>query len=678
VNIGDTYLTNVVVTDNVLGVIGTIVGTLNPGQTNRLYATNLNVAVDVVNVAVASGNPQPVGGEANLPQVFSTDTAEVRMTPKAEWLDPNWPYRMPITICSTSNLSDYPVKLLVDAMSGMRSDFGDIRFTQSDGTNPISYWMDCQVDATNAVFWIRVPSVQTTCTVVYIYYGNTNSTTISSGADTFSVFEGFEDKPTGQNPVSGWKEIGTQNGDFTVVNDPSRCQKSGYLNQWGTCPCPQGRYRVYKGIGTHSANFAWDFYAKAPRNDRKVLMELTDEVNQKLTVTLKFGENGYIGYNSAGIWYNIMPYDPNTWYEFSVINVNFAASQYDLMINGVVVGTNLGFYQSASRITHMTLVGDCAYPGAAWFDDIRIRNYAGEYPTSAFGDPETRIYAVLVETDYGTAEPAAGSHGYLEGVTLTNRLNGSSEIHGGATQYICAGWSLLGHSATNGENSGTETQVVITVTNRATLRWLWQTNCWLNADAGLHGSVDATNGWYTNGAAVTIWAQADLYYHFTNWIGTVTGSAVWGNPLSLRMDGSKSNRALFAENVVTNSTPEWWLAGYGLTNEGRSFSEAAMWDADGDGAPSWEEYWANTDPRNPLSVFKVQAVNPTDSAAYVVNWAGGSDRVYSIFFSTNYAVDGWSNLATGLSLPAGSYTDTVNGTSSIIWYRGGVRKPKFP
>ena len=133
---------------------------------------------------------------------------------KAEWLDPNWAYRVPITIGSTANLSDYPVKLLVDAMSGMRSDFGDIRFTQSDGTNPISYWMDCQVDATNAVFWIRVPSVQTTSTVVYMYYGNTNATTTSSGANTFSVFEGFDDKPTGQNPVSGWTEIGTANGDF--------------------------------------------------------------------------------------------------------------------------------------------------------------------------------------------------------------------------------------------------------------------------------------------------------------------------------------------------------------------------------------------------------------------------------------------------------------------------------
>jgi hypothetical protein len=295
--------------------------------------------------------------------------------------------------------------------------------------------------------------------------------------------------------------------------------------------------------------------------------------------------------------------------------------------------------------------------------------------TNFFG--MTNEYTVLVETAYGAADPAAGSHVCQEGATLTNRLNGSPEIHG-ATQYICAGWSLLGHSATNGDDSGTETQVVITVTNRATLIWLWRTNYWLRAEAGPYGSVDVANGWYANGSVVTVWALANLYYHFTNWSGTVAGSAVWKNPLSALMDGPKSNIALFAENVVTNYAPEWWFARYGLTNGGFSFSEAAMYDADGDGATGWEEYWANTDPTNPLSVFKLQAVNRANEAGYVVNWTGGSQRLYSIFFSTNYAAGGWSNLAADLSSPGGSYTDTVNGAPAAIWYRGGVRALSRP
>jgi uncharacterized repeat protein (TIGR01451 family) len=72
VNIGDVGLTNIVVTDNVLGVVGTIAGPLAPGGTNTLLATNLNVTADVTNVAEAVGYPTN-----GLPPVSKTDDAVV-------------------------------------------------------------------------------------------------------------------------------------------------------------------------------------------------------------------------------------------------------------------------------------------------------------------------------------------------------------------------------------------------------------------------------------------------------------------------------------------------------------------------------------------------------------------------------------------------------------------------
>jgi len=156
------------------------------------------------------------------------------------------------------------------------------------------------------------------------------------------------------------------------------------------------------------------------------------------------------------------------------------------------------------------------------------------------------------------------------------------------------------------------------------------------------------------------------------------GTAAWENPLSVLMDGLEIQSGTVCGERVTHGAPEWWLVGYGLTNGGQSFEEAAMSDVDGDGANGWEEYGANTDPTNPRSVFQVRVIPPTDRAAYVVNWTGGSDRIYLLYFSTNGG-GGWNNLATGLSSSAGSYTDTVNGTTpSTIWYRGGVRVPSSP
>ena len=40
-----------------------------------------------------------------------------------------------------------------------RSDFGDIRFTDSDGVTELSYWMEEKVDGDYAVFWVKVPSI---------------------------------------------------------------------------------------------------------------------------------------------------------------------------------------------------------------------------------------------------------------------------------------------------------------------------------------------------------------------------------------------------------------------------------------------------------------------------------------------------------------------------------------
>ena len=191
-----------------------------------------------------------------------------------------------------------------------------------------------------------------------------------------------------------------------------------------------------------------------------------------------------------------------------------------------------------------------------------------------------------------------------------------------------------------------------------------------------NGSVSPTTGLQPIGSYVSIVAEPAPYYEFVKWTGDVSGSNIYANPLSLLMDGPKTITAWFAESVVSHCTPEWWLARYGLTND---FDAAATNDVDGDGKVGWQEYWANTDPTNPLSVFKMQVVNRTNAAGYVIGWTGGrTGQVYSISFSTNYGVGGWSILASNLSWSVDGYTDTVHGTSSPIWYRVGAHSPCGP
>ncbi len=78
-NAGGTYVSSITVTDDVLGVVGTIPGPLAPGATATLYATNLNITADVTNIGVATGNPTDAGGNdlPDIPDVSDDDDAVV-------------------------------------------------------------------------------------------------------------------------------------------------------------------------------------------------------------------------------------------------------------------------------------------------------------------------------------------------------------------------------------------------------------------------------------------------------------------------------------------------------------------------------------------------------------------------------------------------------------------------
>jgi hypothetical protein len=73
-----------------------------------------------------------------------------------------------------------------------KSDFGDIRFTGSDGTTLLNYWMGEKVDGDHAVFWVKVADdLSSSDATVYLYYGKNDATTTSNGDSTFSLFDDF-------------------------------------------------------------------------------------------------------------------------------------------------------------------------------------------------------------------------------------------------------------------------------------------------------------------------------------------------------------------------------------------------------------------------------------------------------------------------------------------------------
>ena len=308
----------------------------------------------------------------------------------AEWYNPDWSHRMPITINSSGNLTNYQVKIPVQYNENIKSDFGDVRFTTDDGKTEISYWMENRDYSNSSLFWVKIPSLSSG-TKVYMYYGNSSAASVSNGKNTFGFYQGFDDRPTGENPPFGWSEKLSDKGDFTVkqIGRGTTSTKSAELHQTASGVPYCDAYRAYMGIGTQTDNFCWEFYARADQTNDKTYQRMTDEANEKVMVTLAFGENGQIRYYD-GSWHDLTAYSSGIWYKIKIYNLDFINHQFDIDINDINEVTNAHFEQNGDRITHITFQGNPYYPGSkAYYDDIRIRQYAGPDPDINFGPPET-------------------------------------------------------------------------------------------------------------------------------------------------------------------------------------------------------------------------------------------------------------------------------------------------
>lgn len=126
---------------------------------------------------------------------FSGGEASLTLQNSPSWYNQSWTKRRTVTVDNTGNSSsftNYQVKVDVTYDADMNADFSDIRFTSSDGTTLIDFWMETSTVSTSATFWVEVPSITgSASSSIYMYYGNSGASSVSSGANTFPLM--FDD-----------------------------------------------------------------------------------------------------------------------------------------------------------------------------------------------------------------------------------------------------------------------------------------------------------------------------------------------------------------------------------------------------------------------------------------------------------------------------------------------------
>ena len=116
--------------------------------------------------------------------------------PASTWYNGSWSARKRVRVINAdpTAYTDVAVKLTVAYDSDMQTDFDELRFTDSSGTNIIPHWIESYTTGVTAQVWVKVPTLATSsATEIFMYYGNVSATSTSDPSNVFEIYDDFED-----------------------------------------------------------------------------------------------------------------------------------------------------------------------------------------------------------------------------------------------------------------------------------------------------------------------------------------------------------------------------------------------------------------------------------------------------------------------------------------------------
>jgi hypothetical protein len=275
----------------------------------------------------------------------------------------------------------------------------------------------------------------------------------------------------------------------------------------------------------------------------------------------------------------------------------------------------------------------------------------------------TSLHALVVSTPVGAGWPGSVTTCYE---TIVAQWVTNSPIQSGGTQDVCVGASVEGNDFTQ----MSPTNVILTLTNDATLTWQWETQYWLSTATNGNGIVTAADGWCAADSNMTLTATAAACWHFAGWGGDTQDCDVADNVITATMSQARTIVASFAENLAPLGTPELWLFQHGLTND-LPYEEETK-DTDEDGMFAWQEYVADTDPTNGMSVLSITGVT-RDGNSTRVDWKGGEWARQYIQVRQNLTATGelWTSIHTNANLPTPliNLLNSTEVTNDALFYR---------
>jgi hypothetical protein len=321
-------------------------------------------------------------------------------------------YRKPITInnsLNTNTLTNYQVNITVDTSSlisngKMRSDCGDMRFTDSDGATNLNYWIESGCNSGTTLIWVNVSSIPASSTkTIYMYYGNLSAISESNATNTMLGFENFDSVTCGswsscfigttycKSCSNGWSakaeqiwSTGTPNTNAVANQDSSDGNPSPSFN-YTTDTSFFGDLWIYKNYTFGEAmNITVSFDRKAGGSYEAGYQHRWDVLNGSGVPCDKGRQIGSCGSGELN--------SSNTLYHEEHGNLASWTNKYK---------DNLTTVSGNITIAVWTQDGWTGQSFWSKIDNVKIRKYTSPEPTTNIGEEEI-IYSVPFSTHSNT------------------------------------------------------------------------------------------------------------------------------------------------------------------------------------------------------------------------------------------------------------------------------------
>ena len=472
------------------------------------------------------------------------------------WYNSAWGYRNAITVTNGSGgaLTNFQINVQLSSgfpFSNANANGSDVLFTASDGVTLIPFWLETWNPGQSAAsLWVNVPSIPTTGTTIYMYYGNPSASSLSSGTATFNFFDDFSESTV---DTTRWTSYG---GTWTIVTDTQQDGTTGGVLS-GTTTARQvlessytGTNYVLEAYGKQMSGRVWGVGTRVNTNNNLYSANLYDDLNSTNNLYLYRWSNSSattlgdaaVGTVSANTWYRLM------------MKVN--GNSINVYKDGVleVQGTDSNLATGG-----VALYGESGT--VVEFNNVFVRQYASVEPTLSIGSSTTQGTGVAVSSvavspttvlggvsSQGTVTLSAAAPAGGAVVTLTSSNTAVATVPASIT--IAAG-STTGTFSVTTTSVSAATSVTITATYSGssqaaglTVQYLESiavapSNFTLNAESSQQYTATGTLGnsttsnlsslvtWSTSNSSVATISASGLLTSAS--VGTATVTATYGS-----------------------------------------------------------------------------------------------------------------------------------------------------